>query len=185
MDGRRRMNLRPYHWIWVSLLLLSCASLQHAPSGSTTLKGVPYYSQEAYQCGPASLASVLNYRYASQGASDRVTPEAIGSEIYSPTARGVLGLDLERYARKRGFAARQFTGTFDSLTSSIDAGTPPIILVDYGFGPYRQGHFMVVTGYASGGIVVNSGARKDAFVAREELERIWKKTGFWTLVVTP
>jgi ABC-type bacteriocin/lantibiotic exporter with double-glycine peptidase domain len=179
------MNLRPYHLIWVSLLLLSCATSQHAPSDSTILKGVPYYSQEAYQCGPASLASVLNYWYERKGVSDRDTPEAIGSEIYSPTARGVLGFDLERYARKRGFAARQLTGTFESLTSNIDAGTPPIILVDYGFGPYRQGHFMVVTGYASGGIVVNSGARRDAFVAQEELERIWKKTGFWTLVVTP
>jgi predicted double-glycine peptidase len=166
-------------------MLLSCATSQHAPVGSIILEGVPYYSQEAYQCGPASLASVLNYWYASQGVPDRVTPEIIGSEIYSPTARGVLGLDLERYARKRGFTVRQLTGTFESLTSNIDAGAPPIILVDYGFGPFQQGHFMVVTGYASDGIVVNSGARKDAFVAREELERIWNKTGCWTLVVTP
>jgi len=179
------MNLRPRHLIWICLLALSCATSQHAPGGSIILKGVPYYSQEAYQCGPASLASVLNYWYEGRGVSDRITPEAIGSEIYSPTARGVLGLDLERYARKRGFTVRQLTGTFEALTSHIDAGTPPIILVDYGFGPFQQGHFMVVTGYASGGIVVNSGARRDAFVAREELERIWKKTGFWTLVVTP
>jgi ABC-type bacteriocin/lantibiotic exporter with double-glycine peptidase domain len=179
------MNLRPDHVFWLSLLLLSCATSRHAPIDSTILKGVPYYNQEAYQCGPASLASVLNYWYEGRGVSERVTPEAIGSEIYSPTARGVLGFDLERYARKRGFSPRQFTGTFEALTSNINAGNPPIILVDYGFGPFQQGHFMVVTGYASGGIVVNSGARRDAFVTREELERIWKKTGFWTLVVTP
>ncbi len=44
------------------------------------------------------------------GAGKWVTPEEIGSAIYSPTARGVLGIDLEMYAQKHGFATEQYSG---------------------------------------------------------------------------
>jgi hypothetical protein len=44
---------------------------------------------------------------------------------------------------------------------------------------------MVVTGYAANGILVNSGRAENEFIEEEDLLSIWKKTGYWMLVVRP
>jgi ABC-type bacteriocin/lantibiotic exporter with double-glycine peptidase domain len=62
---------------------------------------------------------------------------------------------------------------------------PLIILVDYGFSVYEANHFMVVTGYTKNGVLVNSGRKENQEILEGELARIWKKTDYWTLVVTP
>src|SRR5438034_3250204 len=57
------------------------------------VKQVPFYPQTQYQCGPASLATVLNYW------GRHVTPEQIAQEIYRPGMKGTLSLDLWQYAK--------------------------------------------------------------------------------------
>ena len=44
------------------------------------------------------------------GRNDWTTPEQIAADIYSPSARGVLGIDLERYARNHGFQSPSIRG---------------------------------------------------------------------------
>jgi hypothetical protein len=167
-------------------LLTACASMSPTlPKGSTILPDIPFFKQEAYQCGPAVLATVIDYWQQRTGKGAWVTPEQLVPEIYSPTARGILGIDLEIYAKKHGFQSRQFAGKVLDLREAIDLGTPPIILVDYGFGFYQQGHFMVVTGYGPKGIIVNSGHHENRFISEEDLDRLWKKTGYWTFLLLP
>jgi hypothetical protein len=43
--------------------------------GSVILPGVPFFKQEAYQCGPAVLATVVDYWHQRTGKGNRVTPE--------------------------------------------------------------------------------------------------------------
>jgi ABC-type bacteriocin/lantibiotic exporter with double-glycine peptidase domain len=167
-------------------LLAGCASTGGTPlQGSVILPGVPFFKQEAYQCGPTVLATVVDYWYQQTGKGDRVTPEQIVPEIYSPSAKGVLGIDLEIYGKKHGFQGRQFPGKPEDLRAAIDLGIPPIIFVDYGFAFYQQGHFMVVTGYRPDGIIVNNGTHENQFISEEDIDRIWKKTGYWTLLLSP
>ena len=167
-------------------LLAACASMTGTPpKGSTILPDIPFFKQEDYQCGPAVLATVIDYWYKRTGKGIWITPDQIVSDIYSPTARGVLGIDLEIYSRKVGFRGRQFAGSVKDLIGAVDQGTPPIILVDYGLGFYQQGHFMVVTGYGSAGVIVNSGPDQNRFIPEKDLDRIWKKTGYWTFIMTP
>ena len=146
---------------------------------------VPFFPQETFQCGPAALATVINYWYGKTGDAKTLKPESIAAEIYSPSARGVLGIDLELYARKQGFKTRQLAGTIDELKGSLDEGTPPIVLVDYGFSLYQRNHFMVVKGYSDKALLVNSGREESKLIANEDLLKIWKKTGYWMLVVKP
>lgn len=165
--------------------LVGCVTSHRMAGDPTLLTGVPFYQQEAYECGPAALATVINYWHAKTGAASAVTPDEIVTEIFSPSARGVLGIDLALYAKKRGFQTHTLTGSPSEIKKQIDEGIPPIILVDYGFSFYQRNHFMVVTGYAANGVLVNSGRAENEFIEQEDFLKIWKKTGYWMLVVRP
>lgn len=146
---------------------------------------MPFFAQETYQCGPAALAAVADYWYGKQGKRAWITPEEIAEAIYSPSARGVLSLDLEAYAQKRGFEATQYSGSPGDLRRQIDREAPAIILVDYGFSLYEANHFMVVKGYRPDGFIVNSGRNENQLLPEGELQKIWKRTRYWTLVLKP
>jgi predicted double-glycine peptidase len=167
------------------LLPVSCSTASGVRPDGTVIRGVPFFSQEAYQCGPAALATVMNYWHEKTGKGTQVTPEQIAADIYSPTARGVLGFDLERYARGHGFQTEQYEGSMGDLRRRVDEGTPLIVFVDYGFSLYQVNHFMVVKGYVEGGVVVNSGKRENQTVPEGTLEKAWKKNRYWTLLLKP
>lgn len=153
--------------------------------GTVLLPGVPFIGQDDFQCGPASLATVINYWNRLRGSEGRVTAKSIVDEIYSPTAKGVLGMDLELSAQRHGFSTEQYSGSIADLRRLIDKATPAIILVDLGIGVFQTGHFMVVTGYTSKGVVANTGRVENELFTEGKLDSIWKKTGYWTLVVRP
>lgn len=170
------------------LLLLwpvSCATGGGAAPDGTTIRGIPFFSQEAYQCGPAALAQVMDYWYRRTGKATWVTPEQIAADIYSPSARGVLGFDLERYAREHGFQTDQYEGSVTDLRRRVDEAVPLIIFVDYGFSLYQVNHFMVVTGYRKGGVLVNSGKRENQAISDTELEKAWERNHYWALALRP
>lgn len=146
---------------------------------------VPFFKQDDYQCGPSALATVVNYWYRKTQSSKYLPHEEIIKEIYSPTARGTLTADIELYAGRLGFSVQQYSSSIDDLKAAVDREIPPIILVDYGFWVYEINHFMVVTGYTEKGIILNTGRERNKIISNEELLGIWKKTGFWTLVIKP
>ena len=163
----------------VLALLASCTTgVQIIRSGENhIIPGVPFYPQEAHQCGPASLAGVLNFL------GTRADPEEISKEIFSSSARGTLNIDMVLYAQKRGLYALQYGGNMADLRKNIDAGHPVIILVAYGFSLYEVDHFMVVIGYYDDGVIVNSGCEKNKFIDREDFLKIWGKANYWTLLI--
>lgn len=146
---------------------------------SKVIEGVPLYPLEAHRCGPASLASVLNY----WGAA--VSPEEVSAAIYSDSAKGTLNVDMVLYTQSRGLRAEQIRGSIKKIQQAIDAGIPPIVLVDHGFWVYQRNHYMVVVGYGEGGLIVNSEAGKQRLIGYEEFRRWWKRANFWTLLVSP
>jgi predicted double-glycine peptidase len=151
---------RPLHvFIFVLPLLISCAGAPDVRESGTThiIENIPFYPQKAYQCGPASLAGVLNYWQVA------VSPEDIASEIYSESAKGTL----------------------EEIKRNIDLGHPAIVLVDYGFWVYQQNHFMVVVGYNENGILVNSGKEHLKFISFKRFLKSWKRTEFWTMLIQP
>jgi ABC-type bacteriocin/lantibiotic exporter with double-glycine peptidase domain len=172
-----------YEYITPLLLfiLLSCAQPHDIRKAvaSRIIENVPFYSQEARQCGPASLAGVLNY----WGVD--VSPEHIAAEIYSDSARGTLDWDMVFYAKRMGLKVRQYKGSVEDITRNIDLGHPVIIMIDYGIWIYQQNHFIVVVGYNEDGILANSGKEQLRFISFKYLSRIWKRTNFWTMLITP
>jgi ABC-type bacteriocin/lantibiotic exporter with double-glycine peptidase domain len=147
--------------------------------GSRLIENVPFYAQEAYQCGPASLAGVLNYWDVA------VSPEVIAAEIYSESAGGTLDVDMVLYAQRKGLRVRQYEGSIEDIKRNIDLGYPVIVLVDYGFWVYQQNHYMVVVGYNENGILANSGKEPLKSISFKDFLKSWEKTEFWTMLVKP
>lgn len=138
---------------------------------------VPFFPQEEYQCGPASLASVFNYWEV------QADPGEIGKEIFSKSARGTLTIDMMLYAQKKGFYAEQFKGSLEILRSFIDSGIPLIVLVDFGMSVFQMNHFMVVTGYTNDGLIVHSGKSQNKLLTETTFLSMWEKTHYWTLMI--
>lgn len=145
------------------------------------ITGVPFIAQEAFQCGPAALAMVLQYYGA------RVDQDEIAREIYLPSIRGTLNLDLELYARRRGFQARAFQGTLARVKDELRRGRPLIVFQDLGFAAYPVPHFAVLLGYddRAGVVVLHSGTTPSRVVSYAEFEATWARRRGWTLLITP
>ncbi len=165
------------------ILLLICACAGSFPlkdSGrARLLKDVPFYPQETWQCGPASLAAVFNFW------GGRVSPEEIAAAVYSREAKGTLDMDMVFYAEKKGWKTRQYQGGREDILKEIDSGIPLVVLVDYGFWIYHQHHFMVVIGYDENAVIAHSGMEREKRISWDYFLRTWEKTKFWTLRVTP
>lgn len=145
------------------------------------LTGVPFIPQTAGYCGPASLAMVLRYW------GEAVNQEEIGAALYLPSAKGTLNLDLEFYARRRGFRAEGFRGTLAEVKAEIDQGRPVIVFQDQGIGPLAFPHFLVVIGYDDTRelILAHSGVTENRLIPYREFLWTWGKKGNWTLRVQP
>lgn len=171
----------PLILILILAFLFSCARTREVtPSEvSQVIEKVPFYPQQEYQCGPASLAGVLNY----WGVD--ISPEEIATEIYSKSAKGTLDVDMILYAERKSLKPHHYKGSLEDIRSNIDSGYPLIVLVDYGFWVYQQNHFMVVVGYNENEIIANSGKDRLKSIPLKNFLKSWEKTEFWTLLVTP
>jgi ABC-type bacteriocin/lantibiotic exporter with double-glycine peptidase domain len=174
------VNLKPpAALLFVCLLLSACASVPGgAHTGEVIIGNVPFYPQEDHQCGPASLAGVLQFR------GMQITPEEIAGAIFSKTARGTLTLDMALYAQKKGLFSLEYSGSMSDLREKIDAGNPLIVMVDNGISIWQVNHFMVVLGYNDDGVIVNSGKKEHEFIDNDKFMKGWTRTGFWSLLIT-
>jgi len=186
MDTAKKLSKRIYFvkylaLLGISCLFVSCATVKEIPQNEHThfIENIPFYPQDKFQCGPAALAMVLRYW------GINVSPDDIAREIFSETARGTLDIDMLLFAQKKKLNAVQYNGSIDDLEKNIESGHPVIVLVDYGFSLYKRHHYMVVHGYNEQGLIVNSGRNKNKFIFQEDFLKIWGKTAYWTLLITP
>lgn len=149
------------------------------PPERVEIEGVPFFPQLKYQCGPASLAAVLNFY------GESVSPDEIAEAVYRENIRGTVSIDMALYARQRGFSSTWYEGTMEDLTKRLDHGHPVIAMVDVGFSPLTVHHYMVVTGYNSDGIIANTGTTARRQIAWNRFLTQWEKTQNWTLLIRP
>lgn len=141
------------------------------------ISSVPFFPSKDFQCGPASLAMILNFL------GMEITVEEIAKDIYSESAKGTSDFDMIMFAQKKGFKAIQYSGSIEDLKEKIRANKPLIVMTDEGYWFYKKYHFMVVVGFDSESVIVNSGAQKHKKIKIEDFKKKWKKTGFWTLLI--
>jgi hypothetical protein len=89
---------------------------------------VPFFPDNTDQCGPSSLASVLNFW------GKTVTPDELRAEVYAPSLNGTLPMDLLPAVRNRGLVGQVVNGDFDVLKEELRAGRHETLLIKNPFG---------------------------------------------------
>lgn len=144
------------------------------------LTDVPFFPQEKYQCGPAALATVLNYQ------KIKVSPDTLTPSIYVPERQGSFQLEVMAAARQYGQVAYVINPRMDALLKEVEAGNPVLVLQNLGFESYPVWHFSVVVGYdlATSQIILRSGTTRRWQTSLSNFEQTWLRSNYWGLVIT-
>ena len=145
------------------------------------LTEVPFFPQQDYQCGPAALATVLAHH------DLKISPEDLVNEVYLPAREGSLQVEMLAAARRHDMLSYRLAPRFESLLREVAAGTPVIVLQDYGVWPISLWHYAVVVGYdyESREVLLRSGETKKLRMPFGVLEYTWKESDYWSMVVLP
>lgn len=163
-----------------STVLPSPEALADLPA-SRHLEQVPFYAQDAYQCGPAALAMVLNHR------GQTATPEALKDRVYIPERNGTLQVELVAAGRERDLLVYPLAGKLEDVMTEVNAGNPVLVMQNLAFNWLPQWHYAVVIGYdlVSKEMIVHSGlneARREPF---KVFMRTWGRADRWAIVLLP
>lgn len=145
------------------------------------LTAVPFFPQEEYQCGPAALATALNW----SGVS--VTPAELAPQVYIPERRGSLQPELLGAARRHGRIPYVLAPHLESLLAEVTSGNPVVILQNLSLPWYPKWHYAVVVGFdlKSDRLVLRSGREPRHEVPFKVFERTWRRSDYWAVVVLP
>ncbi|MDR3413245.1 MAG: PA2778 family cysteine peptidase [Formivibrio sp.] len=182
-----------WHGWFAAVLLLclaGCTSIPQADYGTKNLAGVPdrqeltetpFYPQEAYQCGPAALATVF-------GSAGVVrSPQDLKDEVYLPQRQGSLQPEMLATARRAGLLAYLLEPQPRALLQEVAAGHPVVVLQNLRFKMLPQWHYAVVVGYdlGNGSIVLRSGSERRLTMSIADFDRSWAKSDRWAFVALP
>ncbi len=144
------------------------------------ITGIPFFPQEAFQCGPAAMAMVLNWSEAP------AVPQDLIAEVYTPGRQGSLQMGLITAARRHGRLAYTFNGP-QKLFAEIAAGHPAIVLQNLGAKFYPVWHYAVVVGFdrLADQIILHTGTDASRHMAWSRFMFTWERGQYWGLVVLP
>ena len=167
------------------LLLAGCMPVPRTETTTSLpaieLREVAFFPQEQYQCGPAALATVLDW------SGVAVTPEALVPDLMIPARKGSLQIELQAQARARERVPYPFQGNLKILYAELAAGHPVLVLQNLAFNWSPVWHYAVVVGMnpEQGTITLRSGRDPRRVVDQTVFERTWARAQFWALLVLP
>jgi tetratricopeptide (TPR) repeat protein len=158
-------------------LLASAAALPQP----VELDDVPFFPQEDYQCGPAALATVLNY------SSVAVAPEQLTPQVYVPERRGSFQVELLAAARRHGRVPYILQPQLEALAAELASGNPVLVLQNLGLAFAPTWHYAVAVGLdlGRGEIVLRSGRNRRHTLPLATFEHTWRRGDYWGIVVLP
>lgn len=193
-----RIKSRPYlkraQYLSGAFLLLSLIAACSTPKQTLEIRdnppdisslreitSTPFFPQTEYHCGPAALATVIQYHGIS------TSPEDIVPLIYTPGLKGALQIEVVAATRKFDLLPVKLDGELKSLLREIDAGNPVLVLQNLGLDSIPFWHYAIVVGYDLDAqtLVLRSGTEKRLIRPFDNFERTWQRGGYWALVIVP
>ena len=164
-----------------SLDLQSNGLLEKKPSEfiqAQEITAVNFNPQKDYECGPASLATVLQWQGLDISDNDLVP------EVYVPDRKGSLQVELLAATRRHGLLPYVINKNMTSLLKEVKAGNPVLVLQNLGLDWYPQWHYAVVIGYDlnKDQIILRSGEIKRHINSFYLFERTWRRSNYWGFI---
>ena len=180
--------------LFVALVLFGLSACLSAPqsrllqeqqpaglSSPVLLTDVGFFSQEAYQCGPAALATVLEY------SQQPVSADELVPQVYIPARRGSLQIEMLATARRYNRLPYVLPASLGSILQEVAAGLPVLVMQNLGLSRWPQWHYAVVVGFdlSDGTLTLRSGTRRDYVMPMAVFERTWARAAYWAVVILP
>ncbi|TCK08211.1 PA2778 family cysteine peptidase [Marinobacterium mangrovicola] len=145
---------------------------------SAELTEVPFYPQEQYQCGPAALATLLEY------SGQQVTPDELVPKVYVPEREGSFQVEMLGATRQYQRIAYPIEPQLEALISAIDAGYPVLVLQNLAMEWYPRWHYAVAIGYdlEDETIILRTGVTERYAADMKVFERTWQRGDYWAMV---
>ncbi|KUJ87803.1 MAG: hypothetical protein XD36_1786 [Halomonas sp. 54_146] len=173
--------------VFIMLLMLSACARNPVLLQSTysdlppqvELRSVPFYAQTEFQCGPATLAMVLNH----QGVAAKV--DQLIPQVFIPGRDGSVQPEMLATVRRYEKLAFPIRGTMDTLLGHLAAGDPVVVMQNLSLPIYPMWHYAVAIGYdlPNETLILRSGEIERHTISFSRFDATWARTERWGFVV--
>ncbi len=152
----------------------------HLPA-SANINNLPFYPQQAYYCGPTTLAEIFEFN------GIKLSPEEIAPQLFIPGRKGSLQLEMIAAIRQQGLLAYSERSHLEQLITLVNLNIPIIVLQNLGLDWYPLWHYAVVKGYDlnTQEIILHSADTANRRVDLALFERTWQRANFWSVIALP
>jgi len=173
-----RRSSRPGVLVGAILLLTGCALQPPTLPEVTELRNVPFFPQDAYDCGPAALATILN------AAGVAVSAETLIDAVYVEGLQGSLQVELLAATRRYGLLPVPVGRDLEALVGEVASGRPVLVLQNLRLPSSPAWHYSVVVGYAADQtrFILRSGDEQSRRERAAGFARSWRLADHWGFV---
>ncbi len=172
----------------VGLLLSGCATTPPLSEGTRSaiparqlVDEVPFQGQRDYQCGPATLAMVLEH-----GGRTASVDELI-PQVFLPGREGSVQPEMLATVRRHGLIPFVIPGRVDAVLQEVAADRPVVVLQNLSLPWWPMWHYALVIGYDldDEGLVLHSGETPRMAVSIGRFDATWARSNRWAFVALP
>jgi hypothetical protein len=142
------------------------------------LDDVPFHGQRDYQCGPASLAMVLD----AEGVV--VDVDTLIPQVFLPGREGSVQPEMLATVRRHGRIPFVIEGSLDALLSEIAAGHPVVVMQNLSLPAWPLWHYAVVIGHdlEAEELILHSGMEAERRLSFRRFDATWARSDRWAFV---
>lgn len=172
----------------IMLVLSGCATgprlsstLVHDLAPQILLGDTPFHGQRDYQCGPASLAMVLN----ESGADASV--DALIPQVFLPNREGSVQPEMQATVRRYQRISYVIDNDFEGLLKELAAGHPVVVMQNLSLPLWPLWHYAVAIGYdlPAREIILHTGMSPERRTSFRAFDSTWARSDRWAMVALP